>query len=232
MSEHPRDKTARPRIDREHGTVKSYIVGFVLSLLYTAVPYFLVVNQTVTGTLLLTIILGFAFLQMAVQIFFFLHLGRGPKPLYNVGFFVGTFGAILVVVVGSIFIMSHLHHNMTPDDKSIRLAEDEGISQINGEKTGACKGVHESHKVTISSGIVNPSYTKARLCDTLTFIKEDAVDREITFGTYPEHGVYAGETDLLLRNGRATTITLGQSGTYQFYDHLNPQTAGYFTVNP
>lgn len=219
----------------EHGTMKSYVVGFLLSLLFTAIPYQLVVGEVVTGTMLLAIILGFAFLQMAVQIFFFLHLGRGPKPLYNVGFFFGTFGAILVVVVGSVFIMSHLHGNMTPisaADKTMKLAEDEGISQIDGEKTGACKGVHANHKVTIKNGIVAPGFTEARLCDTITFFKEDDVDREITFGTHPQHGTYAGQTELALRKGRGKMITLGQTGTYQFHDHLNPGTAGYFTVSP
>lgn len=218
--------------DPEHGTTKSYVVGFILSLVFTAIPYYMVVNQTVTGTLLLTTILAFAFLQMAVQIFFFLHLGRGPKPLYNVGFFAGTFGAILVVVVGSVYIMSHLHYNMTPDEKTMKLVEDEGIYQIDGEKTGACKGVHTDHKVIIKNDIVSPGYVEARYCDTITFVKEDDVDREITFGTHPRHDSYAGETELTLREGRGAMIVLGQTGTYHFHDHLNPEAAGYFTVLP
>jgi cytochrome o ubiquinol oxidase operon protein cyoD len=199
---------------------------------FTAIPYYLVVNKTVTGTLLLATILGFAFLQMAVQMFYFLHLGRGPKPLFNIGFFVGTFAAILVVVVGSIFIMSHLHHNMAPAEKTMKLAEDEGIHQIHGQKTGACEGVHANHKITIKNGIVSPASVEARLCDTITFFKEDDVDREITFGSHPNHGSYAGETELTLHKGRGKMITLGQPGTYQFHDHLNPATAGYFTVTP
>lgn len=224
--------------DREqkdvHGTAKSYVIGFILSLIFTAIPYYMVVNQTVTGTPLLATILGFAFLQMAVQIFFFLHLGRGPKPLYNVGFFVGTFGAIMVVVVGSVYIMAHLHDNMTPvtaAEKTMKLAEDEGIHQIHGEKTGACEGVHTEHKIIIKNGIASPGYIEARVCDTLTFFKEDDLDREITFGSHPQHGSYAGETELALRKGRGAMIVLGQPGTYQFHDHLNPETAGYFTVN-
>jgi cytochrome o ubiquinol oxidase operon protein cyoD len=217
---------------REHGTMTSYVIGFLLSLVFTAIPYYMVVHHTVSGTVLLGTILGFAFLQMAVQIFFFLHLGRGPKPLYNVGFFAGTFGAILVVVVGSVFIMSHLHHNMTPADKTIKLAEDEGIYQVSGAKTGACQGVHANHKVTINDGIASPGHIEAQLCDTLTFIREDDVAREIAFGPHPEHRTYAGETELILRKGRGKTITLGQTGMYQFHDHLHPETAGSFTVTP
>ncbi|HSH55267.1 MAG TPA: cytochrome o ubiquinol oxidase subunit IV [Candidatus Limnocylindrales bacterium] len=214
----------------EHGTMRSYIVGFILSLVFTAIPYYLVVSQAITGTVLLAAILAFAFLQMAVQLFFFLHLGRGPKPLYNVGFFLGTFGAILVVVVGSIYIMSHLHYNMSPDEKSVKLAEDEGIHQLHGKKTGACRGVYENHKIRIKNNIVTPGYIEAHQCDTISFIKEDDATRAITFGSHPQHLSYAGEMELQLHKNRAKTITLNQIGTYQFHDHHNPGTAGYFTV--
>lgn len=230
MSKPTHEITEQPK--DEHGNMKSYVVGFILSLVFTAIPYYLVVNQTVTGTSLLVTILAFAFLQMAVQIFFFLHLGRGPKPLYNVGFFLGTFGAILVVVVGSIYIMSHLHYNMSPEEKTIKLAEDEGIYQLKGKKTGACRGVYENHKIRIQNGLVTPGFIEARQCDTISFIKEDNVTRAITFGSHPQHESYAGETELPLHKGRAKMITLNQTGTYQFHDHYNPATAGYFTVKP
>ena len=116
-----------------HKTINSYIVGFVLSLIFTAIPYYMVVNQTVTGTSLLLTILGFAVLQMLVQIFFFLHLGRGPKPLYNVVFFASTVGIILVVVGGSIVIINNLHYNKSPSDQTKSLVEGEGIYQIDGD---------------------------------------------------------------------------------------------------
>lgn len=218
-----------PRKD-EHGTTKSYIIGFLLSLVFTAIPYYLVVNKTVTGNALLATILSFAVLQMIIQILFFLHLGRGPKPLYNVIFYIGTVGAIVVVVVGSIFIMNHLHYNMIPADKSKMLAEDEGIYQLGGEKTGACRGTHTRHKVTIEDGVVTPAYIEARLCDSLTFINKNSKVREMTFGPHPQHGTYAGESEVSVRKGRGKTIILNQLGTYQFHDHLDPDAGGSFTV--
>lgn len=221
---------ARNGPPREHGTVRAYIIGFVLSLIFTAIPYYLVVNESVSGDALLAVIVGFGFLQMAVQLFFFLHLGRGPKPLYNVGFFLGTFVAILVVVGGSIFIMSHLRYNMTPEDVSKKLVEDEAIYQVGGEKTGACQGKKASHLVTITDGVAYPLRTEARLCDTLTFINEDEKTLEIAFGPHPKHDVYGGETEVSVRNGRSETITLNEPGTYMFHDHLRPSTSGYFIV--
>ncbi len=214
----------------EHGTTLSYVIGFVLSLVFTIIPYCLVVNKVVSGSTLIAVILGVAVLQMIIQILFFLHLGRGPKPLYNVAFFVATVGTILVVVVGSVWIMNHLNYNMAPTDMSKQLFEKEGIYQIEGEKTGACQGVNDNHKITISNGRVTPVHTEARLCDTLTFINEDDIAREITFGSHPKHGIYGGEAELTVRKGRGKTITLNEQGAYQFHDHLDPDVAGDFTV--
>jgi cytochrome o ubiquinol oxidase operon protein cyoD len=224
MSEHPRGK------NEEHGTTRSYIIGFVLSLIFTAIPYYLVVNKTISGSALLAVILGIAVLQMFIQIIFFLHLGRGPKPLYNVVFFGFTTVTILVVVVGSIWIMNHLNYNMVPTEISKKLIEKEGITELDGVKTGACEGVHTTHKVTISEGKVSPNHITAGYCDRLTFINEDSTVREIAFGSHPLHGSYAGETDIALRNGRPKTIILNQSGTYEYHDHHDPDVGGHFTV--
>lgn len=216
----------------EHGTMKSYVTGFILSLILTFIPYYLVVNQAVTGSALLATIIGFAVLQMVIQVTFFLHLGRGPKPNWNLFFFISTVGIILVVVGGSIMIINNLHYNMSPSDQRKKLVGDEGIYQIGGEITGACYGQHTNHKVTIKNGQVRPLYTVASKCDRLTFINEDDEVREITFGTHPEHGVYAGENELIVRKGRSKSITLSEPGTYQFHDHLQAEIAGHFTVAP
>jgi cytochrome o ubiquinol oxidase subunit IV len=214
----------------EHGTMESYVIGFILSLVFTFIPYYLVVNRSFRGTLLLATIIGFAVLQMIIQITFFLHLGRGPKPNWNLFFFISTVGIILVIVGGSIMIINNLHYNMVPTDQVKKLANDEGIYQIGGEKTGACQGQHANHQVTIKNHQVTPLYSFTQRCDTLTIINEDTKIREITFGTHPQHEVYAGETELIVRMGQNKTVTLSELGTYQFHDHLQAETAGSFTV--
>lgn len=215
----------------EHGTTRSYVIGFVLSLIFTVIPYYLVVNESLSGSVLLPTILGFAVLQMCVQIFFFLHLGRGPKPLYNIVFFGATIGIILVVIGGSIMIINNLNYNMMPSDQTKKLINNEGIYQIDGEKTGACQEIKDNHQIIIKSGQVSPFHIVANECDTLTFINQDNLSREITFGTHPTHGVYAGENELIVRKGKSKTITLSETGTYEFHDHLHPETAGGFTVS-
>lgn len=215
---------------REHGTMTSYVIGFILSLVFTLIPYYLVTNQTIRGTSLLVTILGVAVLQMLIQIFFFLHLGRGPKPLYNVVFFASTVGIILVVVGGSLVIINNLHSNKITADQTKSLVDGEGIYQINGKQTGACQGQHANHQIIIKNGQATPLHTLADKCDTLSFINEDNVAMEIAFGAHDKHSAYAGESELSVPKGRSKTITLSESGTYQFHDHLQRKTVGGFTV--
>lgn len=223
-----------PHVTRDtghgQGTARSYVVGFILSLVCTIIPYSLVVNHSLSRSALMVLIFGFALLQMVIQITFFLHLGRGPKPRWNLLFFVATVALILVIVGGSVMIMSNLHYNMMPSDQTKKLVGDEAIYQIGGEKTGACQGQYDNHKVTIENGQATPAHTDASKCDTLTFVNQDSYPREITFGTHPGHAAYAGEDELDVQKGRGETITLSEVGTYQFHDHLHPDTTGDFTV--
>lgn len=214
----------------EGGTFKSYVVGFILSLVFTLIPYFLVVSHAISGTSLLLSILIFAGIQLVIQLVFFLHIGRGPQPNWNVYFLISTLGIILVVVGGSVMIINNLHYNMKPSDQVDKLANSEGIYQIGGTETGACQGQYANHKVTIKNGAVSPASTQASKCDTLTFVNEDAKNREITFGTHPNHGVYAGENEIIVRKGKPKSITLSEIGAYQFHDHTMSEVGGSFTV--
>lgn len=217
--------------DTEHGTMQSYVIGFILSLVFTFIPYYLVVNKTVTGNTLLATILGFAVIQMVIQITFFLHLGRGPKPNWNFFFFIATAGIILFITVASVLIMKHLHYNMAPSDQTKKLVNNEGIYQIGGLETGACQELKTNHQIKIKDGQAYPSHIDASKCDTLSFINEDNGEREITFGTIVRHERYAGESKLTVKKSRSKTITLSETGTYKFYDALNSEAAGQFTVS-
>lgn len=215
----------------EHGTLHSYVVGFVLSVILTLVPYFLVVNHVLDGTRLLVTILGIAVLQMIVQIVFFLHLGRGPKPFYNVVFFFATAGLIVIVIGASLLIMDNLYRNMSPEELVLKQAQEEGIAQISGRQTGACQGNKDSHVVKIKDGIVTPGYVNADRCDTLTFVNEDSEERKVAFGLPPAKESYGGEHEILLQPDEPETITLNQPGDFIFYDDLNPMLTGGFSVS-
>lgn len=213
--------------------IKAYVTGFILSLVFTAIPYYLMVTHAVKGSWLVGTILVFAILQMLVQIIFFLHLGRDPKLYWQVGFFVATVGAVFVVVVGSIWIMGHLHHNMTPKDLTDKVANGEAVHELHGEQVGTCPGgTGVIHKVVLENNVATPRYVDAKLCDTLMIINLDNAERQINFGAHDKHVDYAGEMGKSLRPGRNMILTLTETGTYRFHDHLLDEISGDFTVTP
>lgn len=218
--------------DKSHGSVGSYIIGFVLSLIFTVIPYYWVVNKTFAGTALLLAILGIAVLQMFIQLLFFLHLGRGPKPLYNVVFFFATAGIIVITIGASLFIMDNLYRNMTPDEVTLRQAQKEGIAEISHESTGACKENKKNHIVTLKNGMSDPTHVMAKHCDTLTFINGDNHERELIFRTEGGEVSYGGEDSVVLDDGRPETITLNETGIFIFQDRETPALSGHFMVEP
>jgi len=103
----------------QHGSVRSYTIGFLLSIILTFAAYIPVVihqnsyHQTFSHELLIPLVLFFALLQLMVQLIFFLHLaGSGSSARWNLAVFISTVCIVLVIVIGSVWIMSHLNYNM------------------------------------------------------------------------------------------------------------------------
>lgn len=216
----------------EHlGSTKSYVVGFLLSLAFTIIPYYMVKNNLGAGTTLLVAVLGYAVMQMLVQIFFFLHLGRGPKPLYNVVFFVATATFITVIVGASILIMDNLYRNMSPQEVTTRLAQDENIAEIGGKPTGACQGNNANHEVRIGT-TMNPGHIEAQRCDTLTLKSDDGTAHDVIFGLPGQPQSYGGLFEASVRSDRSKILTLNETGDFSFYDNDNPAAIGHLTVKP
>jgi cytochrome o ubiquinol oxidase subunit IV len=104
--------------------IKSYTLGFTLSILLTLAAYFIVANHLLSGAMASLAIIGLALIQLWVQLIFFLHLGQESKPHWNLWMFLATFSLILIVIIGSLWIMQHLNYHMMPDDEIIK---NEGI---------------------------------------------------------------------------------------------------------
>jgi cytochrome o ubiquinol oxidase subunit IV len=89
-----------------HGSIKAYIIGFVLSIVLTVIPLVLVLNHTLGKTGLIVSILLTAVLQFVVQLFFFMHIRDGQGPRYNVMALILGIIFVVTIVAGAIWIMS------------------------------------------------------------------------------------------------------------------------------
>jgi cytochrome o ubiquinol oxidase operon protein cyoD len=120
----------KPQLDHHNLSVKytSYIVGFILSIVTTVLAYFVVVNELWTKQTLIYMVMGIAVVQLIVQLVFFLHLGRGNR--WKVITFAFAVFFVLLVVVGSLWIMENLDYNMmtmSPEEMNQYMSENEGI---------------------------------------------------------------------------------------------------------
>lgn len=98
--------------DSSHGSVKSYIVGFILSIVLTIIPYWLVANHVMAGDSLIFTIVLFAIAQLLVQLIFFLHLGTAPEQRNNTLSFIFTLIVVILIAGGSLWVMWNLNYNM------------------------------------------------------------------------------------------------------------------------
>ena len=95
-----------------HGSVKEYIWGLIFSIILTAIPFGLVMSGTLGSGLTLAIILLCAIAQVFVQLVFFLHMNTSSEQIWNTTSAVFIVLIVAIVVLGSIWIMHHLNHNM------------------------------------------------------------------------------------------------------------------------
>jgi cytochrome o ubiquinol oxidase operon protein cyoD len=100
------------------GTVKSYMAGFILSLVLTALSFGAVMSGTLPRNLILPAITLLAVVQLLVQLIYFLHLGTAPEQRNNTMIFVLTGLLIATIVAGSLWVMHNANVNMMPTQMS------------------------------------------------------------------------------------------------------------------
>ncbi|GKS88990.1 cytochrome o ubiquinol oxidase subunit IV [Acidovorax sp. SUPP2539] len=98
-----------------HGSMRDYVIGFVASVILTAIPFWLVMGkvfeQSSTTAL---VILGFAAVQIVVHMVYFLHMNTKSEGGWNMLALVFTVVLVVITLAGSLWVMFHLNHNMMP----------------------------------------------------------------------------------------------------------------------
>lgn len=126
-SEHP-PRIASAHHDATEGSFASYTTGFVLSVVFTLVAYFVVVKHLFNGWGMVIAILTLGVTQLIVQLLFFLHLSRESKPRWNLMIFAFMAVILLIIVIGSLWIMHNLnYHMLSPHATDTYIQQEENI---------------------------------------------------------------------------------------------------------
>jgi cytochrome o ubiquinol oxidase operon protein cyoD len=100
--------------DHDHGSFKTYMIGFLLSVVLTAIPFWLVMTGALPATTTGLIITAFAVVQIVVHMIFFLHMNHKSEGGWNMLALIFTIVVVVIAVAGSVWVMYHLNVNMMP----------------------------------------------------------------------------------------------------------------------
>ncbi len=92
--------------------LQSYIIGFFIALILTLAAYFTATNHWFSGGATVGVLAWLAFVQLVVQLVFFLHFGRERKAHWNQAAFYFMLIILIIIVGGSLWIMGNLNYNM------------------------------------------------------------------------------------------------------------------------
>jgi cytochrome o ubiquinol oxidase subunit IV len=101
--------------------IVGYLVGLGLATLITVVAFFISGTTLVWGPSIPIALFVLAIAQMGVHLVFFLHITAGPDNVNNV--LALAFGVLIVLllIAGSLWIMSHLNQNMIPMERIMQM---------------------------------------------------------------------------------------------------------------
>ncbi|WP_375402194.1 cytochrome o ubiquinol oxidase subunit IV [uncultured Sphingomonas sp.] len=111
----PGDESEADGFDVASG-IRGYVVGLIAAAALTIASFWAIQTSVIYVPGVPVFLIALAIGQMGVHLVFFLHITTGPDNSNNV--LALAFGVLIVglVLIGSIWIMSHLNHNMMPMD--------------------------------------------------------------------------------------------------------------------
>jgi cytochrome o ubiquinol oxidase operon protein cyoD len=93
-------------------SVKPVVTGFILSVLCTLGAYWIVAEQLLRPWLFLPVVAALGIVQTFVQLICFLHLGIEKKPRWNLLMFLFMLLVVVLVIGGSLWIITNLNYQM------------------------------------------------------------------------------------------------------------------------
>jgi cytochrome o ubiquinol oxidase subunit IV len=106
-----------------HGSLRSYLIGFILSVILTAVPFWLVMTGALDSKQATAFaIMAFAVVQIVVHMVYFLHMNAKSEGGWSMLALIFTLIIVGIALTGSLWVMYHLNANMMPTMEDMRQA--------------------------------------------------------------------------------------------------------------
>ena len=101
--------------EEPHGTLKEYLTGFILSVILTAIPFYLLMGDVSWSKATIAfVVIAFAAVQMVVHMIYFLHMTPKSEDGWTLTSLVFTLILVVITLAGSLWVMYHMDNNMMP----------------------------------------------------------------------------------------------------------------------
>jgi cytochrome o ubiquinol oxidase operon protein cyoD len=98
-----------------HGTRRSYLIGFGLSVVLTAIPFWLVMTGALESKQATALaVMALAVVQIVVHMVYFLHMNHNSEGGWTMMALIFTLVLVVIALTGSLWVMYHLNSNMMP----------------------------------------------------------------------------------------------------------------------
>ena len=101
--------------DVPHSTLRGYATGFVLAVILTAIPFYLVMGKVFSSSSTAALVLlGLAAVQVVVHMVYFLHMNTKVEGGWSMLAMLFTIMVVFIMLSGSIWVMYNINTNMMP----------------------------------------------------------------------------------------------------------------------
>jgi cytochrome o ubiquinol oxidase operon protein cyoD len=98
-----------------HGSRREYLIGFGLSVVLTALPFWFVMTDALGDRQVTAIaIMALAAAQIVVHMIYFLHMNSRSEGGWTVMALLFTLVLVAIALTGSLWVLYHLNTNMMP----------------------------------------------------------------------------------------------------------------------
>ncbi|KQN20617.1 hypothetical protein ASE86_15310 [Sphingomonas sp. Leaf33] len=97
-----------------HVSRRGYLTGFALSVVLTAIPFWVVMAGALSPNWTVAVVVAAAVAQIVVHTIYFLHVSSQSEGGWTLMAYVFAAVIVLIVIAGSLWIMYHLNTNMMP----------------------------------------------------------------------------------------------------------------------
>ena len=99
-----------------HSSLRDYTIGFVLSVILTAIPFWLVMAKVIADRNTAVLVLGaFAVVQILVHMVYFLHMNGKVEGGWTMLSTIFTVVFVAIAIAGTLWVMFHMNANMMPE---------------------------------------------------------------------------------------------------------------------